>query len=290
VRSAPLHLRHATPAHADSSEFYPLLADAHEACERRRTERRRARVLHPARPRSLAGVFGYLLAAERTSGDILTQLPNKPAGQADFGPQDVPCPEHTWACPYDVDVARACIAITVSASYPMLQFVSRACLDDLLVSHGLVAPRTGPGGPLPLHRLLLESIFYVVVTTLIAMVEPDVAAVMDYIGSSLALLQVFIFPALLLWKLDQLPQRCATIATLSGSLADEPPRPSTINSPPPPPRSMTTREMWVPPGSERRLCRFHVHACGERVPTLSVVYLLVAIFICVAYYSTLFMS
>jgi len=46
----------------------------------------------------------------------------------------------------------------------------------------------------------------------------------------------------------------------------------------------------VPPGSERRLCRFHVHACGERVPTLSVVYLLVAIFICVAYYSTLFMS
>lgn len=144
MRSAPLHLRHATPAHADSSEFYPLLADAHEACERRRTERRRARVLHPARPRSLAGVFGYLLAAERTSGDILTQLPNKPAGQADFGPQDVPCPEHTWACPYDVDVARACIAITVSASYPMLQFVSRACLDDLLVSHGLVAPRTGP--------------------------------------------------------------------------------------------------------------------------------------------------
>ena len=134
----------------------------------------------------ITGVFGYLLAGESTTGDILTRLPNRRHDDSNAADDDVRCPADVWACPVDVDIARFTIAITVSASYPMLQFVSRACLDDLLVTHGLVAAHERG---IPTHRFLPETLFYVVVTTLIAMVEPDVATVMDYIGSTLALLQ-----------------------------------------------------------------------------------------------------
>ena len=112
----------------------------------------------------------------RSTCDILTRLPNRRHDDSNAADDDVRCPAGVWACPVDVDIARFTIAITVSASYPMLQFVSRACLDDLLVTHGLVAAHERG---IPTHRFLIETLFYVVVTTLIAMVEPDVATVMD---------------------------------------------------------------------------------------------------------------
>jgi hypothetical protein len=215
----------------------------------------------------ITGVFGYLLAGEGTTGDILTRLPNTKHGDP-LGDDDVACPSGTWACPVDVNIARFTIAITVSASYPMLQFVSRACLDDLLVTHGFVAHHEAG---IPTHRFLTETVFYVLATTLIAMVEPDVATVMDYIGSTLALLQVFIFPALLLWRLDA------------------PPQPEYKTRPERPLESIPSDEELPPLNfrGDSSPVTYRVRVLGELVPVLSVFYFGVAFFIFVAYYTTL---
>ena len=69
---------------------------------------------------------------------------------------------------------------------------------------------------------------------------------------------MFIFPALLLWKLDSRP------ATDDGAYLynDEAPLP-------------------------KRPWRLRVRLCGERVPAASLLYLFSALFVCVSYVSTL---
>ncbi len=227
------------------------------------------------------GIFGYLRFGEKTPGDILTLLPSAPAGANDDG--HASCPAEAWGCPVDVNIARATIAITVSASYPMLQFVSRACLDDSLIAFGMVS--AAPDGRIPTHRFVAETLFYVAVTTTVSIFVPNVADVMDVIGSTLATLQacttpavdppppsnpnthlraqVFIFPALLLWKLDARQTDDGSPFARADGAAGAPLLPKQ------PPRCLRLR------------------ICGERVPAASILYLFCALFVCAAYLSTI---
>jgi len=164
------------------------------------------------------GICGCMLFGDRLSdgGDILAQLPGggDESGQPCRNPDGsdnvlaqtgcvATCPPDHPACPYDVHVARLSVAIAVLSLYPKLQWVARTCIDDLLVNHGVFEEVKDEGGArvIPDRRFYLETVFYVVVTTLVACVVPQISVVMDFIGSTLAGLQVFVFPGLLWWKL-----------------------------------------------------------------------------------------
>lgn len=100
-----------------------------------------------------------------------------------------------FCSPYDIAIARVCIAISVTTAYPKLQWVSRTCIDDFLVHHKFV-----PEGESS-FRFYAETTFFVVVTALVSIVLPQLSDVIGIIGSTFATLQVFIFPALLVHKM-----------------------------------------------------------------------------------------
>ena len=142
----------------------------------------------------LVGVFGYMLFGNDTPDDILSAMPKTSES----------CPPHAPACPYDIHVARLSIAVAVLSLYPKLQWVARTCIDDLLVDQGYVQEvKVKDTRYIPQKRFLAETFFYVIVTTAISCIEPSITDVMDFIGATLAGLQVFVFPGLLYWKVKE---------------------------------------------------------------------------------------
>jgi amino acid permease len=75
------------------------------------------------------------------------------------------------------------------------QWVSRTIIDDFLVHHHLVPEKQSD------FRFYTETVVFVVVTALVSIVLPELSDVIDIIGSTFATIQVFIFPALLFWKM-----------------------------------------------------------------------------------------
>lgn len=154
------------------------------------------------------GIAGYLAFGEATPGDILQRLPTTAFNASLPPPSDVVCfganvsnhveccTQTSWACPWDAAIARVAIALTVSCSYPILQYVARGCLDDLLVQSGAVGQHS-----LPSLRWASEALLFVVVTGSVSTLEPRLTDILDVISTLFATLQVAALPALLVWYL-----------------------------------------------------------------------------------------
>jgi len=165
------------------------------------------------------GIVGYLAFGPLTPGDVLRALPNTAfgsvsvagfkceGGQASLGSNQC-CGAKAWFCPYDVDVARIGIALTVTSSYPILQFVARMCIDDVLVDRKIVAKGHSN------TRFVLEAVVFVCITATVSIMMPSLTDVLDNISSLFATLQVTLCPALLLWKIYIAhPSTCASVDT-----------------------------------------------------------------------------
>lgn len=217
------------------------------------------------------GAFGYFQFGSDTASDILAGLPSTAYGSNTVLPNgtSVPCDGSANApgtcckkwqsfCPWDIAIARVCIAISVTTAYPKLQWVSRTCIDDFLVHHKYV-----PEGP-SAFRFYSETVFFVVVTALVSIVLPQLSDVIGIIGSTFATLQVFIFPALLVHKMYKVDEETGE------SYAD-----------------MQIAKMSE---AEAKSARKGLHPLSASTAyTISVVYFVMGMIVCIMYYVTGFM-
>ena len=105
--------------------------------------------------------------------------------------------------------------------------------------------------------------FFVGVTTGVSICVPKVSDIMDFIGSSLATLQVFVFPALLLYHINKPYTDPHTQLTASSYLQ--------------------ARRSVVPP----KRCEGIPNLSTQTATIISGIYLSVGLVVCVAYYATL---
>lgn len=117
------------------------------------------------------GIAGYVLFRSGTPSDVLVAMSASSAA---------------------VDVGRACIAITQLFSYPLLAFVARDGIGDLLWTEGV---------PLTRPRFLGVTVGFIASSALVSSCVRNVGVVIGFTGSTAAILQVFLFPAALWWKL-----------------------------------------------------------------------------------------
>jgi amino acid permease len=189
------------------------------------------------------GVFGYVAFGSATPGDVLQRLPTTQLNATTSGGvrcvrgthmhEPECCDEEAWACPWDAALARAAIALTVSSSYPILQFVARECLDDLLVNHSLVSRARSR------VRWVVEALAFVVITASVSITEPRLTDILDVISTLFASLQVAVMPALLVWYIYAPMRREAPafdpLDQTTSPLSAAPPPPPQQQQPPPMP-------------------------------------------------------
>jgi len=130
---------------------------------------------------TLTGSFGYAAFRDATKGDVLL---NFPVGVDALS-----------------DAAKGLLGIHVLLAYPILVWPARTSLATLL--NAISVEKEGAGAKfinILSKSSLYLSIIIVVVTTSIAIFIPQVVIVFGLIGASIATYEIFIVPALLLFK------------------------------------------------------------------------------------------
>lgn len=143
------------------------------------------------------GVFGYLEFRDDTSDNILNNFPNGSLA---------------------ANISRICVTITVSLSYPLMNFVFRSAFDYIVFNVGYKAifrppPPNAVGASWGMKNMIPIDITtpfharYVVITIvvgficwIVSILVPSIAVVFSLIGSVAGSAIVFIYPALLEMK------------------------------------------------------------------------------------------
>lgn len=118
------------------------------------------------------GALGYMHFGNATNGDVLTNM-----GFA-----------------IDTNIARACIALTGIFSYPLLMYVARTSLSDLI--NVLVTPDNKTKLVDDNWRFYGLTAGFLVTSAVVSSAVDDLSTVLGVTGSTAAVVQVFIMPGL----------------------------------------------------------------------------------------------
>ena len=121
--------------------------------------------------------------------------------------------------PIDIVLVKLCISVSVVSSYVSLHFAARTCIQDLVLRHGICpAALCGPATSgarvgnakgaaekqrkFTFRQLVAEALVYLTSTMAVALAVEKLDVVLNFTGAIACVPFMFIFPGLLLLKLD----------------------------------------------------------------------------------------
>jgi len=125
------------------------------------------------------GALGYMHFGSATQGDVLENM----------------------GFTADVNVARVCIALTGVFSYPLLMYVARTSLSDLI--NVTCTPSYSTPLPEDNWRFYGLTAAFLVTSTVVSAAVDDLSVVLGVTGSTAAVVQVFIMPGLIWNKIHR---------------------------------------------------------------------------------------
>jgi amino acid permease len=128
-----------------------------------------------------AAGFGYIVCGSLTPDEILKQ---QPAGHRCFADGDTL-----------IQACRGVIAIAGFCCYPLNHFPGRSAVFNILFKDAEAPPSTAVFN--------LEGVLWVAATTTFAILVPQIHVVFDLLGATCASTLMFIFPALIWWRLGR---------------------------------------------------------------------------------------
>ena len=130
--------------------------------------------------RFVAQMFGHAKLNTQKGGDVSLLLPST----------------------VDTIIMFAGLALTATFSYPLLQFVARSALADLIWGKGFGDKIANPEN-WKQYNILTTG--FIIATAGVAMAAGNISNVLAFTGSTTGIVQIFVFPGVLWMRLKQTP-------------------------------------------------------------------------------------